>query len=226
MKICSKCNGLFPTSDFAKNKTTKDGLFAWCRSCTREWRRQNYLANLSIHKQRTKKWRESNTEYNRSRNKKWLLENQARRKEYKKIYRAANKEKVNEYKRRRWHIDKNDPIFRLQHTLRRRLRKAIHKIKNTYTEESLRLVGCTLDFLKTFLEAKFSPGMSWENYGKWHIDHMRPVCSFDLTNQNDVDICFHYTNLQPLWAMDNVMKGSKYKAGLILPWHILQWPQP
>ena len=52
--------------------------------------------------------------------------------------------------------------------------------------------------------------MSWGNYGKWHVDHIRPCASFNLVNEEEQKKCFHYTNLQPLWAKDNLSKGSKY----------------
>ena len=63
-----------------------------------------------------------------------------------------------------------------------------------------------------YFENKFSDGMSWDKVGKYiHIDHIRPCSSFDLKNAEEQKKCFHYTNLQPLWATDNLKKGSKYK---------------
>ncbi len=60
-----------------------------------------------------------------------------------------------------------------------------------------------------WLAAKFTNGMAWDDYGDWHIDHILPCISFDLSDENQQKICFHYTNLQPLWATDNLKKGSK-----------------
>lgn len=74
---------------------------------------------------------------------------------------------------------------------------------------TLDLVGCSIDFLMNHLENKFLPGMTWDNYGKWHIDHIRPCASFDLANPEEQKKCFHYTNLQPLWEKDNLKKGNK-----------------
>lgn len=62
--------------------------------------------------------------------------------------------------------------------------------------------------LKKHLEIKFTKGMSWENYGKWHVDHIKPCAKFDLTKESEQRKCFHYTNLQPLWAIDNFKKGA------------------
>ena len=72
------------------------------------------------------------------------------------------------------------------------------------------LLGESPAFVKDYLASKFTEGMSWENHGAWHIDHRRPCCSFDLTNPEEQKKCFHYTNLQPLWAKDNLEKGGKY----------------
>ena len=77
---------------------------------------------------------------------------------------------------------------------------------------TMELTGCELPFLKGYLEAKFTEGMTWENHGDWHIDHIQPCCSFDLKEEEEQQKCFHYTNLQPLWASDNLTKGGKYQC--------------
>jgi len=76
----------------------------------------------------------------------------------------------------------------------------------------LKLLGCTIEEFKAHLESKFQPGMSWENRGQfgWHIDHIVPLAKFDLSNQDELRLACHYTNLQPLWWRDNLNKGSKY----------------
>ena len=74
----------------------------------------------------------------------------------------------------------------------------------------MELTGCSKDELFKYLESKFIEDMTWDNYGKWHIDHIRPCASFNLENSEEQIECFHYTNLQPLWAKDNISKGSKY----------------
>jgi hypothetical protein len=74
------------------------------------------------------------------------------------------------------------------------------------------LLGCTVNELAEYLESKFLPGMSWENRKLWHIDHIRPLASFDLTDPAQQRLAFHYANLQPLWARDNIRKGRRYGA--------------
>lgn len=128
-----------------------------------------------------------------------------------KIYRQAHREiivkKHLEYEKKRKLID---PCFKLMKTLRSRMNNLLSKLKNgKKCGSTMELTGCTIDFLKDFLEAKFEDGMTWDNHGKWHIDHIIPCCKFNLTNVEEQKKCFHYTNLQPLWAIDNLKKGSK-----------------
>jgi hypothetical protein len=93
--------------------------------------------------------------------------------------------------------------------LRGRVRSAI--LGNIKTENTLNLVGCSIEQLRGYLEKQFTKGMSWKNYGYhgWHIDHIRPCTSFNLSNPQQQKQCFHYTNLQPLWAKDNLRKNNK-----------------
>ena len=101
-----------------------------------------------------------------------------------------------------------DVNSRILHNLRNRL---YHSLKgNRKSDTTMNLVGCSREKLKAHLESKFKDNMSWANYGKWHIDHIKPCASFDLSKPEDQKECFHYTNLQPLWAIENITKGSKY----------------
>jgi hypothetical protein len=73
----------------------------------------------------------------------------------------------------------------------------------------MKLVGCSIIFLKRYLQKQFTVGMTWKNYGKWHVDHKIPCCQFDLSKESEQRKCFHWTNLQPLWARENLRKGRK-----------------
>ena len=75
----------------------------------------------------------------------------------------------------------------------------------------LLVLGCTQEELVRHIESQFRPGMTWSNYGDWHVDHIRPCSSFDLTSLSEQSVCFHYTNLQPLWAADNLGKRDRYR---------------
>lgn len=111
--------------------------------------------------------------------------------------------KANQRYNERYATDIN---FRIKATLRARMNIAVH-IKHART---LTLIGCNIQTLRTYLEQQFKEGMTWNNYGQWHIDHIKPCAKFDLTNLEEQKICFHYTNLQPLWAVDNIKKGAQY----------------
>ena len=85
-------------------------------------------------------------------------------------------------------------------------------LKGNYKNGSaVKDLGCSIDELKTYLESKFQLGMTWDNWSKdgWHIDHIKPLSSFDLTDKKQLLEACHYTNLQPLWATDNLSKGDK-----------------
>ena len=105
---------------------------------------------------------------------------------------------------------KIDPNFKLRKNLRTRLYQAITSQRAKKSNRTMVLVGCTVPFLRGYLEAKFKEGMTWENYGTWHVDHIKPCASFNLTEKEEQEKCFHYTNLQPLWALENIKKGDKY----------------
>ncbi len=106
----------------------------------------------------------------------------------------------------------NDPNFKLRLNCRKRIYSAIKDKKATKYGKSFELSGCTIEALKKHLESQFQEGMSWENYGVngWHVDHILPCASFDLTDPEQQRQCFHYSNLQPLWAEENYRKGAKW----------------
>jgi hypothetical protein len=89
------------------------------------------------------------------------------------------------------------------------LRHALNGVNKACTTK--RLIGCTTKELRNHLEAQFIDDMSWDNYGYygWHIDHIIPCACFDLSDPEQQRQCFHYTNLQPLWAEDNLRKSDK-----------------
>ena len=100
------------------------------------------------------------------------------------------------------------PEYRIRRNLRRRLSHALHGANRA--NHTARLLGCTIDQFLGHLEINFRGGMTWENYGTvWHIDHRRPCASFNLTDFEQQKICFHWRNLQPLFAKENHIKGAK-----------------
>jgi len=99
---------------------------------------------------------------------------------------------------------RSKPRNKMIHNQRRRLRDFI---KRTGSHVHLRF-GCSSDFMRTHIEKQFTKGMTWDNYGEWHIDHIMPCAQFDLSNQMHADICFNWQNLRPLWAEHNMSKSD------------------
>jgi len=124
---------------------------------------------------------------------------------------TKNREKINTWFTDRYH---NDIQFKLSVKCRSRIRGALKRANNTHSKRIETLLGCSLNELRTHLEKHWLPGMSWDNYTShgWHIDHIKPCVSFDLTDKEQQKQCFHYTNLQPLWSKDNCSKGSFYNG--------------
>ena len=130
--------------------------------------------------------------------------------DFPKSQRVCKSCKYNRYQERR----RTNPAFKIRCNLASRLYSALKgKPKSTTT---MLLVGCDIEFLKGHLESKFKTGMTWENYGTWHIDHIKPCALFDLLKSEEQKKCFHFSNLQPLWAKDNICKGMKYNESTLI----------
>ena len=126
------------------------------------------------------------------------------------LWRLKNKEKVRidgwAYRKNKL---QNDINYKLATILRSQISKVLKH--NSKSKSTIKLLGCEIIDFKQHLKSHFQCGMSWSNYGKWHIDHIRPCASFDLSKPSQQRKCFHYTNLQPLWAHDNLCKGKIYE---------------
>lgn len=196
-KICTKCNHKKNKTEFYTDKRrVKDKYLSICKKCTDQ---QNRMYALT-HKESIKSYKKL---YDSD------PENRFRILISKRKYREKNREILNKksseciLKRKQ-----KDPVFKMITNLRIRLSKAI---KRGYKKgKTLELLGCTWSELKNHLEKQFKPGMSWDNYGKWHVDHIKPCNSFNLQLETEQKICFNYKNLQPLWAKDNLAKSDNY----------------
>ena len=121
-----------------------------------------------------------------------------------KRYREKHRAKINQkYLNRR----KTDSNFKLLTILRTRIVDVLRG--HSKSDTTINILGCTIEELWIHLESKFTEGMTRENHGKWHVDHIMPCASFDLTDPEQQAKCFHYTNLQPLWALDNLKKSNR-----------------
>ncbi len=138
----------------------------------------------------------------------WYQNNREKQKENVRLWQRNNSEKYLETRRKREKFRRlTDPLFRMKENLRRRLRHALKN--NSKSSHTFELIGCNINELKLHLEKQFKTGMSWDNRGQWHIDHIRPCASFDLSKPEEQAKCFHFSNLQPLWATDNLKKSDK-----------------
>ena len=153
-------------------------------------------ASPEYQKQYNHDYREKHREQELKRNRIWKENNKSKIKSYNKIY---FNERYN-----------NDLNYKIKQNLRNRIRDALKSQSAKKSAHTLELIGCSIEEFKTHFASKFTPDMSWEDVmnGKIHIDHIRPFDSFDdLKDPAQQRICCHYTNLQPLWAADNLKKG-------------------
>jgi hypothetical protein len=135
----------------------------------------------------------------------WYTHNKEHAKNTAHIYESNNKEAIRERKRNYVNKRRSEDLnFRLASNMRARISRAVTKgFKHTTLSEYL---GCTIEELKSHLMTKFESGMSWDNYGKWEIDHIYPLAKSNLTDPDVFAKVCHYTNLQPLWKLDNRVK--------------------
>ena len=179
--------------------------------------RQYYLDNVERIKERSRVNYLKNKEKRAAQNKANYEANKhitlAAQKEYRKNMTKQERDEENR-KRRIWCAErrKNDPSYRLVCNLRSRISAALKNAKTIKAENSMSLFGCSVDELKAHLESQFTEGMSWDNYGYygWHVDHIKPCIRFNLLLDTEQKACFHYSNLQPLWAEDNLTKSDNY----------------
>ena len=172
-----------------------------CVSCV-----VKYNSKLFTKKMKDEKFRELNTE----RVTKWYSENKEKKQSYDKKYRKEQihliRDRKNKWKKKQRVLRTDSAISEI---LSKRVRNALKAVYVKKVAKTKNLVGCEISFLKKYIETKFKKGMSWKNYGKWQLDHIRPCASFNLQDPAQQKECFHYSNLQPLWAKENREKSDK-----------------
>lgn len=238
IKLCISCKKNKSLDNFYKNANCiKDGHLNQCKKCLSEKRKKYRIINkekilisnikyrkankeiikekdkkysqteegISVHKKARAKWIKNNPEKNLKAKRKWTRNNKSKKDEY--YQKNKDKQIRNAVEKRR-----NCPHLRLRHHISSLIRQ---RLKNRLSSKNKKL---TFDFLPytvnnliEHLEKQFTKGMNWNNYGKWHIDHIRPDCSFYYRNVEDKEFqeCWALKNLQPLWAIDN-WKKNKY----------------
>lgn len=153
-------------------------------------------------------YRAANREKIIARNREYNARNRQKKLDYQRKYEAENKEAVRNY-RKQYVAERmnSDPVFAMSYTVRRRIAFALKKRGFQKNGTTQKMLGCDFSTLVAHLESRFQPGMSWDNRSEWHVDHRKPLASAETIEQLEA-LC-HYTNLQPLWAADNLSKGAK-----------------
>jgi len=173
--------------------------------------KQYRLDNKQKISEQQKQWRLDNKE----KQKQYHLDNKEKRKEYRKEYNLQNKEKFKNYffnnkeKINEYYKNKRitDPLYKLRCNISTLLYLSIKRNGYTKKSKSYKILGCSFEEFKLHLEKQFTKGMNWENQGKWHLDHIYPVSL--AKDEEELIRLNHYTNFQPLWAIDNIKKGNK-----------------
>lgn len=181
-KRCTKCKDIKDNNEFWKSKWGYMGTKAECNLCSQEYG----LKFKEYSKERDKTEKAKNTR------KKWKQDNIEHRKKYERNWRKQKRAE--------------DPFYKIKMNLSSRISDIIRgKISRIRTME---LLGCSREEFIEYIEKQFTEGMNWNNYGKtgWQVDHIKPVSKFNLLDENEMRICWHFTNLQPLWWYDNLKK--------------------
>lgn len=268
MKKCSKCKEIKEKCEFGKASKNKDGVNFWCKSCRKQYRKDNadmlkekqhiyYKNNADTINFKKRLYNEKNADYIKIKSKEYQTTHVAQISITKRVYRERKKEETSEQRaidkqnkiqkklldkemkkeerkikdalyRKKYGQDnrkeitqkqaerlKNNPELKIKKNLRNRLLRAINS--DYKSGSAVSDLGCSISDFKIYLEERFFPNqrtgeiMSWDNWSRsgWHIDHIKPLSSFDLTNREELLKACHCTNLQPLWARENIIKRNK-----------------
>ena len=211
-KICSVCNLEQDINNFHKNKNSLDGHKSKCKECRKQESKERYLNNIEYFEKYRKEnrdkingklteWRKNNPEYRRT----YYEKNYEKEIGYYKLYHEKNKKNKREYVKNKY---KNNVLYSLKLKMNVRLHKVLKRNNLKKNYKFCDILGCSLDDFKLYFESKFTEGMSWELMGsKIHIDHIIPLSS--AKNEEEIYKLCHYTNLQPLWAEENLKKNNK-----------------
>ena len=218
-KSCSKCKTEKDIALFYKNKAMKTGFDNYCKVCReiqkksstpenyqKEYNKEYYSKNSLKIKKANKEYQLKNIEKCKDFHKKYYEINKETLLAKKRAYFQNNKESRNEYYRNKM---QTDPVFLIRSRIRGRFNIALKRQGTQKKNKTMEYIGCSKEELKKYIELQFVDGMSWDNKGKWHIDHIKPLSSFDLSDEKQVFEAMNFRNLQPLWAQDNIRKSNK-----------------
>jgi hypothetical protein len=221
--LCRKCRSAKRKEEYEKNK--KESV-----EKAKKWNNENrkYLHDYQIWYMKKKRALENGLEFNeefttiyQKKPKISKLEVKRRIAETDRRFKRKNKEKLDLKRKTPEHRKRNtdrvrkkrkeDPAFRLLCNLRSRVKNAIIKQSGVKAYKTMELLGCTIEFVRKYLESKWLPGMTWENYGRggWVVDHQAPCAIHNLLDPEEQKRAFHYSNLSPMWEIDNLLKSDK-----------------
>ena len=222
-KICNQCSIIKSLDDFPNNKTGKHTKLAQCKSCDKINQHNRYLKNKKDRLKKSKEYKLKNREHNRKVDRERYLkqreiklayqkQQRVNKPEYMKEYRIHNKEKIrrssNKWQQKKYYTDLS---YRLRSILQKRIVASVRG--RCKSQSTIGLLGCSIEEFKQHLESKFykDSRLNWQTYGPkgWHIDHIIPCASFDLSDPEQQKKCFYYTNMQPLWWDLNIAKSNK-----------------
>lgn len=165
----------------------------------KEWKRRN----KERERLNNKRWYEENKTFVAQRKAKFYLDHLEEEKSRTSKWKKNNKNKIN-------NLLKSNPSRRISQLIRSKICKLLSGKQKT--SKTIDYLGCSFDDFIKHIEKQFLPNMNWSNYGLrgWHLDHIKPLALFDLTKDDEIRKAWHYTNLRPLWAKDNLAKGKKY----------------
>jgi hypothetical protein len=227
-KKCITCDETKNISEFNRLSVNKDGVCSYCRKCFKEKREQpkEEVVPIVINQSKRcahclnekpindfKKTARSNDGHYSKCSSCWkpVEWNKEKQKASEKRYIEKNPEKI----RQKWKRDGQKINRRIRDSLNHRLKDAFNAVSLEKTNHLFLYIGCDTALLKKWFEYQFEQGMTFENYGEWHIDHVTPCASFDLSKDEDVQKCFHWHNLRPCWKTENLEKSSQIIPELI-----------
>lgn len=207
-QICSFCGAEFSNARISKYCSKSCGTKGWKRDNADRVKASNNYWNLRTDQKAAYQRRKAKMLADPA----YASKRRAAIKKATVAYQAENRQAVTAYRRNYENRQYRESTeYRLKHNLRSRVGAALRAQRASKNWNLLNIVGCSTTELMAHLETQFQPGMTWENWAfdGWHIDHIRPCASFDLTDEAQQLECFHFSNLQPLWAVDNLTKSDK-----------------
>lgn len=235
MKKCNTCEIEKPYEDFTKEKLAKDGYKNKCKLCIAKASKEKYAANPEARKEYEAKWRAKNVDKCTAKTYRWRENNSEQWSDYRKKYYQENKSRITEQKKitylkhkqrynaimRKYHKDNHtslmqkrkermdaSPLLQFKERIRCLIKNSFYRLKHNKARKTNEILGADWETVKAHFISQFKDGMTWEAFiaGEIHVDHIQPLAS--ATSEEELIALCHYTNLQPLWCLDNLSKGA------------------